>query len=198
MVIWRNVTIDNRWIVPYNPWLLMKYDCHIMDVVTSAAVCKYLYKYATKGSDFARARITCHGNEIEAYRSVRYVCSSEAVWRLLGFHEHNRHPAVNVLCVHDENHHEIVAQDGDSPEVRQEAASEDRITELMSYFKRSLECTHLNYLEYIEQYTMGSKPRRRTRHHWLRNQCNRWVHRRAESDRNVSRIHYITPVKGDI
>jgi len=24
----RNATVDNRWTVPYNPWLLLKYDCH--------------------------------------------------------------------------------------------------------------------------------------------------------------------------
>ncbi|XP_015933781.2 uncharacterized protein LOC107459978 [Arachis duranensis] len=25
----QNVTVDNRWVVSYNPWLLLKYDCHI-------------------------------------------------------------------------------------------------------------------------------------------------------------------------
>ena len=39
--------IDNRDIVPYNPYLFMKYDCHIcVDLVTAMAVIAYLYKYA--------------------------------------------------------------------------------------------------------------------------------------------------------
>ena len=37
--------IDNRYIVPYNPYLLMKYDCHIcVDLVTANAVIAYIYK----------------------------------------------------------------------------------------------------------------------------------------------------------
>ena len=72
-------TIDNRDIVPYNPYLIMKYDCHIfVDMVTGKAVIAYLYKYAHKPADSTRAKITYNGNEIEAFRSVRYISSSEA------------------------------------------------------------------------------------------------------------------------
>ena len=77
-------TIDNPSIVPYNPYLIMKYDCHIcVDMVTGRAVIAYLYKYAYKPADSTRAKITYNGNEIEAYRSVRYISSSEATWNIL-------------------------------------------------------------------------------------------------------------------
>ncbi|XP_072066104.1 uncharacterized protein [Arachis hypogaea] len=48
----QNVTIDNRWAVPYNPWLLLKYDCHInVEICSSIKSIKYLYKYCYKGPD---------------------------------------------------------------------------------------------------------------------------------------------------
>ena len=38
--------VDNQWVVPYNPALLMMFDCHINVEVTSSIDCaKYLHKY---------------------------------------------------------------------------------------------------------------------------------------------------------
>ena len=39
----RNTTVDNRWVVPYNPWLLLKYDCHI-----NVEVCSSIKSMCTK------------------------------------------------------------------------------------------------------------------------------------------------------
>ena len=39
-------------VVPYNPWLRLKYDCHInVEVCSSIKSIKYLYKYVYKGLD---------------------------------------------------------------------------------------------------------------------------------------------------
>ena len=63
----------------------MKYDSHIcVDFVTAKAVIAYLYKYAYKRADTITARITYGKDEIEAYRSVRYISSSEAMWHMFG------------------------------------------------------------------------------------------------------------------
>ena len=44
--------IDNSWIVPYNPRLTMRYDCHInVEVTAGIDAVKYLYKYVYKGLD---------------------------------------------------------------------------------------------------------------------------------------------------
>ncbi|KAE9164539.1 hypothetical protein PF004_g29793 [Phytophthora fragariae] len=48
-----NATI-NQWVVPHNPYLSQKYNCHInVEVCTALTAVKYRYKYVYKGSDKA-------------------------------------------------------------------------------------------------------------------------------------------------
>lgn len=54
----RNREYDNEtanpWVVPYNPYLSQKYNCHInVEVCTGITAVKYLYKYVYKASDKA-------------------------------------------------------------------------------------------------------------------------------------------------
>ena len=47
-------TINNSWVVPYCPYLSLRYNCHInIEICISALAAKYLYKYVTKGPDRA-------------------------------------------------------------------------------------------------------------------------------------------------
>ena len=42
----------NQNVVPYNPYLLLTYECHInVEIVTSMAVIKYMLNYMFKGND---------------------------------------------------------------------------------------------------------------------------------------------------
>ena len=196
---WRTVEADNRWVFPYNPWLLMKYSCHVMvDIVSADAVVKYLYKHCLKHPDFVQVRIEHQNNEMEAYRSVRYVSGSEAVWRLCGFLEHERHPAVHVLCVHHENKHQVVVNQDDPIQIQQAPAA-NKITDLMSYFKRPRACQPLNYLEYFEKYTIDGSPRAsRRRRGWIKDGYGRWVRRKNDNAQCVARFYFLTPIQGDI
>jgi hypothetical protein len=46
----RNIALDNRWVAPYNKYLLKKYNCHInTEVCASIKSTKYLLKYVYKG-----------------------------------------------------------------------------------------------------------------------------------------------------
>ncbi|XP_070003189.1 uncharacterized protein [Nicotiana sylvestris] len=48
----RGQDLDKSWVVPYNPYLLGKYNCHInVEVCSDIKVVKYLYKYICKGHD---------------------------------------------------------------------------------------------------------------------------------------------------
>src|SRR6218665_3077107 len=46
----RNVLMENRRVVPYNPYLTVKYNAHVnVEVVTSTRAINYIYKYFFKG-----------------------------------------------------------------------------------------------------------------------------------------------------
>ncbi|CAN0559955.1 unnamed protein product [Ectocarpus sp. 12 AP-2014] len=129
-------TIDNRYVVPYNPYLLMKYDAHIcVDIVTDKAVIAYLYKYAYKQADTVRARVVYGNDEIEAYRSVRYISASEAMWHIFGFRTQARTPSVNLLYVHLPNEQPVIYDEADSVEDRKIKA-DSALSDLMRYFGR--------------------------------------------------------------
>ena len=95
----RREWLDNRWVVPYNPILLMRYNCHInVEVCSSINCAKYLYKYVFKGHDrvsisIDQARANMDGqplviNEIKQYRDGRCITAIEAICRLYGQHKH--------------------------------------------------------------------------------------------------------------
>ena len=43
-------SIDNSWVVPYNPYLLLKYNSHVnVEICSTISAIKYLYKYVYKG-----------------------------------------------------------------------------------------------------------------------------------------------------
>ena len=82
---WDNFTA-NQWVVPYNPYLSHKYNCHInVEVCTTVTSVKYLYKYVYKGSDKATISIERRDrepNEIRRYLHARYISPVEACQRL--------------------------------------------------------------------------------------------------------------------
>ncbi|XP_073121556.1 uncharacterized protein [Henckelia pumila] len=48
----RKAKLNNQWVVPYNPYLLLRYDCHMnVEICSGLTAVKYLYKYIYKGHD---------------------------------------------------------------------------------------------------------------------------------------------------
>lgn len=66
----RGVTIDNRWVVPYNKWLLRIFNAHInVEYCHSVSAIKYICKYISKGPDMAAFDVESPDglNEIKRY-----------------------------------------------------------------------------------------------------------------------------------
>ena len=101
----------NQNVVPYSPYLLLKFQCHInVECCTSIKSVKYIYKYIYKGFDCANVTITSTNpnrnieidpnNEILQYISGRYISPPEAMWRLYQYPMHWRSHTIERLNVH--------------------------------------------------------------------------------------------------
>lgn len=164
---WRDVQISNQWIVPYNAYLLLKYNCHVCcDAVSSTSCVKYLFKYVTKGADMAKARIAGIDSEIEQYRTTRYISAAEATWRLLGFHVLNRQPSVTLVNAHLLHENHVIFPDNASVEERLSIA-QTSVSDLMLYFNRPTPnvFSSLTVLDYFERYRITKKKSTEPIHH---------------------------------
>ncbi|ONI14293.1 hypothetical protein PRUPE_4G273400 [Prunus persica] len=93
-----NITVDNSWVFPYNPWLLLRYDCHIdVEICASIKSIKYLYKYVYKGLD----------REAFEFVDARWVCALDALWRIFKFVINWIYPTVQRLQIHLPNMHQV-------------------------------------------------------------------------------------------
>ena len=102
----RGHELDNGCVVPYNPYLLCTFNCHInVEACGSIKSVKYLFKYIYKGHDRASVavregdNVDGNGNvdEIKQFRDARWVTPPEAMWRIYGFDLRKNHPS--VICI---------------------------------------------------------------------------------------------------
>jgi hypothetical protein len=104
----RNAKLDNRWVIPFNPSLLMLYNCHInIEICSSIKAVKYLYKYKYKGPNGASYFVDKSDNgdkvvidEIKRSRGARCVTPPEAAYQLYGFSLYQMYPPVLQLIVY--------------------------------------------------------------------------------------------------
>ena len=58
--------MDNRWIIPYSPYLTAKYYAHInVDVCTFIQSIKYIHKYIYKGNDYTTLQLATDSNKVK-------------------------------------------------------------------------------------------------------------------------------------
>ncbi|XP_074373762.1 uncharacterized protein LOC141714124 [Apium graveolens] len=129
--------VDNKYVVPYNRDLLVRFQCHInLEFYNNSRAIKYLFKYCLKGQDtanmmlkriknkkknstpdgFGANSISTKSNgsakvkkkdEINEYLDGRYICASEASWRTFSFDIHYRFPVIERLPVHLKDHQHL-------------------------------------------------------------------------------------------
>lgn len=105
--------LDNKWVVPYNRDILVKYQCHMnIEICCHTRSIKYFFRYCLKvhdtetdqmkGRKMRRAKKSTEEpiDEINTYFDVRYVCGSESAYRIFGYPIHYRTLSVEHLPFH--------------------------------------------------------------------------------------------------
>ena len=112
----KDIRLDNRSVVPYNPTLVMKYQAHVNIEFCNKSNCiKYLFKYITKGVDRVTATVEAVGqgdvDEIQQYYDCRYLSPCESIWRIFAFDIHSRYPPVQRLTFHLNGKQRVIFDD---------------------------------------------------------------------------------------
>ena len=154
--------VHNGYIVPYNPYLLVKYDCHInVEICSTTMAVKYLYKYMNKGSD--RMATNFEGDvvdEIKNHLDSRYITPPEACWRIFGFGLHENSHTVERLPIHLENQQSVTFREGaeiDELEGVLESASTTKLTAYFNLCSTDNFAANLLYHEVPEHYTWDQR-----------------------------------------
>ncbi|XP_071903985.1 uncharacterized protein [Coffea arabica] len=155
--------LDNRWVVPYCPYLLAKFNCHMnVEICSTIQAVKYIYKYIYKGHDrvlYQLSDIETNNNvdKIKNYVTARWVSPPEAMWRIFGFDLNQIHPSVMTLQVHLENKQPVTFPEKSSLHsvMKNKALQKTMLTEFFSMNKydnhaKNLNCMYAQFPEYFK------------------------------------------------
>ena len=154
-VMERGTVLDNRWIIPYNPILLILTDSHVNVIKISSVISvKYAFKYVTKGPDRVIMKLDTGKptNEVEQFINGRYLSASESVLKLLDISITDRSHSVQKLACHLPDEQMIYYQDGDEEEALLKG---EKHTTLTAWFVANLtyeEAKGILYIDFPEHF----------------------------------------------
>ncbi|KAL5162368.1 ATP-dependent DNA helicase pif1 [Glycine soja] len=140
-VMKNGIELDNRFVVPYNPQLLLKYKTHLnMEWCNQSTSIKYLFKYINKGSDLS---------------------PPEACWKIFAFPMHARSPAVERLYFHLENQQHVYWTDDQQigEVLSKNTIKESMFTAWMHFNKICSYGRDLTYHQYISRFVYVARKR---------------------------------------
>jgi len=183
-------TLDNRFVVPYNRDLLVKFQAHInVEWCNRSRSIKYLFKYIHKGVDYVVGLLKENTSknetdEIKKYLEMRYISATEACWRLFQFDLNYRDPPVERLNFHLENEQQIIFPDSTDIRniVRKEGVKETKFTEWMNANKHHEEARELTYADFPNRWVWKAKEKK-------------WEKRKQGYA--IGRIYYAHPTSGE-
>lgn len=195
-VMHRGRLITNQWVVPYSPFLSLRYACHInVELCCSVESVKYLFKYIYKGHDRQMVRTDTveaereERNEITEYQDLRSIGASEACWRLFEFDMSDRSPAVQPLQIHLENLQMVYFEEGQEVQAGG-AAPRTPLTAWMQYNRENAAADppsrNILYGDFPRHYTWDS-----TRKRWNK----RKIQRKAVT---IGRVVSVSPRHGEV
>jgi len=178
-------TFDNRNVVPYNPFLSARYDCHInVEICASVKAIKYIHKYIYKGHDRATVVVGKDIDEISDYIGAHYVGSAEGCWHMMEFPMHEEKPTVYRLPVHLKDKHNIHYDEDDDPEelLDDEALKKTPLTEWFIANSVLPDAKDVTYHDFPQKFIWEKKARKWKTH----SQCE-----------VIGRMYFVHPKAGE-
>ncbi|CAN1151782.1 ATP-dependent DNA helicase PIF1 [Linum perenne] len=171
----KGVQLDNRYVVPYNRYLLLRFDAHInVEYCNKSRAIKYLFKYINKPPDRAAATIVSAQpsnlnssaaisdigfvDEIKAFMDCRYITPGEACWRLFKFELYNNNPSVQRLSYHLPGQQPVFSTMNSTMDELLEAdlAHTSMLLEWMERNKHDSEARKYTFLEFPKHYVWST------------------------------------------
>jgi hypothetical protein len=187
--------LDNGYVVPYNPHLIMRYGGHVnVEYCNKSNSIKYLFKYVNKGPDRATIGVSNCPNggdkdkpvdEIQQYYDCRYVSPPEAVWRIFAFDIHEKWPPVLKMAFHLPNEQSVLYRDYESTQRVVDRGQVQR-TMFLAWFEANrmyLGGRDLTYSEFPKRFVYYKDEKR-------------WKPRQAGDQ--IGRLQYTPPGVGDL
>lgn len=130
--------VDSQYVVPYNPGLLLKYNCHLnVEICSTVQAIKYVYKYVYKGPDKAFVSVAGEldeASECDRFLDARSIGPSEACYRILGFPINGQYPYVQDLIIHLPNQQNVYYSEKENYEDIEMNELNWTKTKLLEYF----------------------------------------------------------------
>ncbi|KAF7826981.1 uncharacterized protein G2W53_018145 [Senna tora] len=189
------IKLDNRFVVSFNPTLLLRYQTHInVEFCNKSRSIKYFFKYVSKGYDKVTVALCSsesnysnqdNVDEIKMYYDCRYISAYEAAWRIFGFDINFREPSVERLPFHLPDQQGVVFGDHDSIDSVVFNATVKQ-TKFLAWFeanKRYPKAKSLTYAQFPSQFVYKIDWRQ-------------WFERK--SSRSIGRLYYVAPGLGEL
>ena len=159
----RVFTFDNRWVVPYNPYLTRRYEAHInVEVCATVKAVKYIHKYIYKGSDRTTIQIDGFQDEIAQHLNGRYIGPPQAIWQLWEYPTREEFPPVHALPVHLPNEQPVYFEaDIEQLDLQQRLdRSTSKLIEFFNYNRDNLDERQFLYQEFPGHYVWLPKEKK--------------------------------------
>ncbi len=172
------VELSNAWVVPYNPYLLARFRCHInVEYCATVLAVKYLFLYHFKGMDKVTIEERDKHDEIRQRQTRQYISVNLGDFRLCEYDLAVIKPAVKQMTVHLPGQQQVYFKP--TKQDAMAALQRRKITELTAYFEANAEnlyceltgtyATDLRYEEFPHSFVFGEdgdgnmawKPRQR-------------------------------------
>ena len=151
--------LNNKYIVPYSPILLKKFQCHMnVEIVNSTMALKYITKYITKGEPTLKYKpVGDKYDEIEEHFMSRYLTAFEAGWKLMKYEMSKASHSVMNLHVHlpeEEKIYEMYKKNKDllNEDQLKEKKSKSKLMAFFNLCKNDSFAKNLTYCEVPNHY----------------------------------------------